>query len=186
MLTVLGIDPGFRKVGLAVAHRDGRTILCSSALTLNLERYPDRERIDVVHDTVGRAIALVKLCGRTITLVSLEDQRQAQVSQAKAGRFTHKTSRVNEVVGAILSVCRTEETPVIELPPTTWKRSIGLPSRADKHQVQKMLRRIVRNVPARLSEHAGDALGNAVAGLQRVGRGGLRDASSSRTQSRTA
>lgn len=165
---VIGIDPAIARVGLAHVFREKRAIVCGFARTLDLTKFPLRERVAAFGDELARVFAAFRSFGVTIALCSLENQRNAQVAQAKRGHFTNKTSAVNEVVGAALNACRSAGIEVIELQPVTWRASLGLPRYAEKEQVKEWLRRVVKGVPRRFSEHAGDALGNAVAGLQRA------------------
>lgn len=173
---VLGIDPGWAHVGFALVERRAFGFCVRRARTLNFDA-KDRpaERARVIVETLsdllaGHGGAAEILYGADVysgvDLIAIEDQRQAQIGQAKAGRFTAATSRVNEVVGMVSAVAQIRGVPVLELGPATWKKQIGAGGKADKGAVSRAVTLLAGDL-GKTSQHARDAAGIALAGMMR-------------------
>lgn len=176
---VLGIDPGWAHVGFALVERGkfgkrGFSVPRARTLTFDARHRP-AERARVIVETLsdllaGHGGAAEILYGADVysgvDLIAIEDQRQAQIGQAKAGRFTAATSRVNEVVGMVSAVAQIRGVPVLELGPATWKKQIGAGGKADKGAVSRAVTLLVGDM-GKTSQHARDAAGIALAGMMR-------------------
>lgn len=167
---VLGIDPGWAHVGFALVERGkfgprGFSVPRARTLSFDARHRPaDRSRAivealtDLMTDVYGDA--------RAVDLIAIEDQRQSQIGQAKAGRFTSANSRVNEVVGMVTAVAQIRNVPLVELGPATWKKQIGAGGRADKATVSRVVTTWLGDL-GKTSQHARDAAGIALAGMMR-------------------
>ncbi len=170
---VLGIDPGWAHVGLALVERNiprgphGTLYFVRRARTLNFDkRHRPADRSRLIVETLTDLLTSVFGTAEAVDLIAIEDQRQSQIGQAKAGRFTSATSRVNEVVGTITTVAQIRGVPVLEFGPATWKKQIGAGGRADKAAVSRVVATWLGDL-GKTSQHARDAAGIALAGMMR-------------------
>lgn len=159
---ILGVDPGYAALGLALVWRrgPGRYTLLRGR-TLRPDGSWGERAAEIVREINGAV--LLTPPGAMV----LENITQAQVAQSKRGHFRVSNLRVNEVVGLLRgwAACRVEPLPLIELQATQWKKRLGVGARADKAAVRAMVERRVEGLPARMSEHLADAVGIAVAGF---------------------
>ncbi len=75
--------------------------------------------------------------------------------------------QLGEVRGVIYLAAQEMEIPVIEVKPTEVKSALTGSGRADKEQIKKAIRQILRIEIPLSSSHAGDALALALTGLTR-------------------
>jgi Holliday junction resolvasome RuvABC endonuclease subunit len=159
---ILGVDPGYATMGLALVWRrfPGRYALLWGT-TLRLDGSWD-QRAPWIVSALNEA-----LISTQADALALESITQSQVSQFKRGHFNVSNLRVNEVIGLIRgwAMCRFEPLPLIELQPTRWKPALGIGARAEKAQVKRAVMALVADVPERCSEHLADAIGIAVGGF---------------------
>lgn len=164
---VLGIDPGWAHVGFALVERGERGFFVRRARTLSFDqRHRPADRSRLIVETLTDLLTNVFGDAQAIDLIAIEDQRQSQIGQAKAGRFKSANSRVNEVVGMVTAVAQIRNVPVIELGPATWKKQIGAGGRADKGAVSRAVTALAGDL-GKTSQHARDAAGVALAGMMR-------------------
>lgn len=170
---VLGIDPGWAHVGFALVERRGNGFCVRRARTLSFDvRHRPADRSRLIVETLTDWLVNVFAHADAVDLIAIEDQRQSQIGQAKAGRFTSATSRVNEVVGMVTAVAQIRGVPVLELGPATWKKQIGAGGRADKAAVSRAVTVLVGDL-GKTSQHARDAAGIALAGMMRGAKMGV-------------
>ncbi len=77
--------------------------------------------------------------------------------------------QLGEVRGVIYLAAQERDVPVVEVRPTEVKSALTGSGRADKEQVMKTIRRVLRIENPLKSSHAGDALALALTGLSRNG-----------------
>jgi len=77
--------------------------------------------------------------------------------------------QLGEVRGVIYLSAQERNVPVLEVKPTEVKSALTGSGRADKEQMMKMIRQILKIEAALGSSHAGDALALALTGLSRNG-----------------
>lgn len=164
---VLGIDPGWAHVGFALVERRGNGFCVRRARTLSFDkRHRPADRSRLIVETLTDMLTNVFGHAAAVDLIAIEDQRQSQIGQAKAGRFTSANSRVNEVVGMVTAVAQIRNVPLVELGPATWKKQIGAGGRADKATVSRVVTTWLGDL-GKTSQHARDAAGIALAGMMR-------------------
>ena len=76
---------------------------------------------------------------------------------------------LGEVRGVIYLSAQERNVPVLEVKPTEVKSALTGSGRADKEQMMKMIRQILKIEASLGSSHAGDALALALTGLSRNG-----------------
>ena len=77
--------------------------------------------------------------------------------------------QLGEVRGVIYLSAQERNVPVLEVKPTEVKSALTGSGRADKEQMMKMIRQILKIEASLGSSHAGDALALALTGLSRNG-----------------
>jgi crossover junction endodeoxyribonuclease RuvC len=83
--------------------------------------------------------------------------------------FPKAAIQLGEVRGVIYLAAQERSIPVFDIKPTEVKSALTGSGRADKKQVTKMVRQILRIENPPSSSHAGDALALALTGLSRNG-----------------
>ncbi|NDY41701.1 crossover junction endodeoxyribonuclease RuvC [Dissulfurirhabdus thermomarina] len=146
---ILGIDPGSRATGFGLVAVDGTRFRCLGAGVLRTRAGWDlAERLHRIHE------GLVEVIRRhRPTAAAVEN-----VFQARNPRSALLLGHVRGV--AILAAVR-EGIPVFEYTPTQVKQAVVGYGRAEKGQVQHMVR-LLLNLERRPPQDAADALGVAV------------------------
>lgn len=152
-MRVLGIDPGFGRCGVAVVEKaNGTEVLLYSACIETSPKAPFGERLHEVVSTCAKlidtyapdAIALEKL-------YFSNNQKTAM--------------QVAEVRGALLAEAARARVPVSEYSPNEVKVAVASSGRADKKQMETMLRMLLKlDATPRLDDEF-DAIGIAVTHL---------------------
>jgi crossover junction endodeoxyribonuclease RuvC len=152
-VTVLGIDPGTRRMGWGVVRRVGTRL------------------IHVAHGVIS-ANEKAPLCER---LVVIERELQEVVLEHRAASasvetlFFHKdataAAKLGHARGVALLVCARAGMPVAEYPPARVKRTVTGHGRAEKAQVAQIMR-VLLSLAAPPASDAADALALAVTHLQ--------------------
>ncbi len=84
-------------------------------------------------------------------------------------QFPKAAIQLGEVRGVVYIAAQQMNIPVIEIRPTEVKSALTGSGRAEKAQIQKMVRQVLRIEAPLHSSHAGDALALALTGLSRNG-----------------
>jgi crossover junction endodeoxyribonuclease RuvC len=84
-------------------------------------------------------------------------------------QFPKAAIQLGEVRGVIYLAAQEHAIQVVEVRPTEVKSALTGSGRADKEQIKKMVRQVLRIENAIQSSHAGDALALALTGLSRNG-----------------
>lgn len=149
-MTVLGIDPGTAACGYGVVRRDGTRLV---ALDFGWFGTPSREqpqvRLKVIHDEVADLLAR-----HAPAAVALEE--------SFVGADARTALSVGQARGAALVACANADVPCAEYPPATVKQAVCGYGRADKAQVQRMVRAILTLDEDPRPHHAADALAVAI------------------------
>jgi crossover junction endodeoxyribonuclease RuvC len=151
--SVLGVDPGVARCGLAVVGRRGRTSDLRFATTVITPADADESvRFRLIAEAARAAIA---------------DHRPAAVAVERVAWSRNQVSalQVARATGVIILVAAEAGLPVAEYAPNEVKQAVTGVGNADKAQVQRALRRLhgLRDVPAQAD--AADAVAVAVTHL---------------------
>lgn len=153
MIRVLGIDPGSRATGYGVVEMRGSRLL------------------HVAHGTVT-APADASLGARLLAVYRglrqvIEDQSPQEVSVESIfhARNSQSALKLGHVRGVALLTAEMGGLPLVEYTPMQVKSAVVGYGRAEKHQVQEMVRRLLA-LPERAGQDASDALAVAVCHLQ--------------------
>jgi crossover junction endodeoxyribonuclease RuvC len=151
--SVLGVDPGVARCGLAVVGRRGRTSDLRFATTVITPADADESvRFRTIAEAARAAIA---------------EHRPAAVAVERVAWSRNQVSalHVARATGVIILVAAEADLPVAEYAPNEVKQAVTGAGNADKAQVQRALTRIhgLRDVPAQAD--AADAVAVALTHL---------------------
>jgi len=156
-MKVLGIDPGYDRLGLAVIEKtvDGREQVIFSTCLATSPTLDFGERLLFLINKIEQAIKKYRP-----DLLAIEKIFFAS---------NHKTAiAVAEVRGAILYLAKKLKIPVLNLTPLEVKSAITGYGQADKTQVKFMVQKLLRlSQPIKQDDEA-DALAIALTGLSRA------------------
>jgi len=157
-MKAIGIDPGLAMTGFGIVEgqvRGGRA--CDWGAIRTESDSPIPFRLRTIYDEIERLLEKWKP-----ELLVLEDAFVLK-------QFPKAAIQLGEVRGVVYLAAQRKNIPVIDMKPTEVKSALTGSGRADKEQIQKMIRQILKiDVPIR-SSHAGDALALALTGLSRKG-----------------
>lgn len=163
MMRVLGADPGFATCGLALLEETGRPW---RAATLETVRTPSSEPLAArLHTIWCRVGAVITFSRPPPAVLAVEAQARAQAGFRERGQTSDNVLAVREVTGLLRALAWQHGLAFVEVEPATWRACLGLPRTADKAQVQRAVRALL-GWTGRLSEHAADAAGVALAGAR--------------------
>jgi crossover junction endodeoxyribonuclease RuvC len=158
LMKAIGVDPGLAMTGFGIVEtlsRGGRACDWGAIRTEASCSVP--VRLKTIYDELKRLFEKWRP-----DLIALEE-----VFVLK--QFPKAAIQLGEVRGIIHLAAQEMEIPVVEIKPTEVKSALTGSGRAEKGQVQKAIRRILRIEAPIQSSHAGDALALALTGLSRNG-----------------
>ena len=156
MVKAIGIDPGLAMTGFGVVEalpRGGKACDWGAIRTQPSSSVPLRLR--TIYDELKRLLEKWNP-----SLLALEE-----VFVLK--QFPKAAIQLGEVRGVIYLAAQEMDIPVVELKPTEVKSALTGSGRADKEQMKKAIRQLLRIENPLSSSHAGDALALALTGLSR-------------------
>jgi len=166
-MLIVGVDPGIASCGVALLDSDTRRVRIAKTIR-SAPSADTRSRVREVADAVSAVIA------NGAVALTWEAQDFAIVGQHKAGRTTHRSTQVLRIVGTLDAIALALGLLCCEVSPRTIKRAVTGSSTASKEQVKTAVSRIFTGCPARMSEHAADAVACAWAGALCLRNSGAR------------
>jgi crossover junction endodeoxyribonuclease RuvC len=147
---VLGIDPGTATCGYGIVHASGGrlTAVDHGWWTTSADEVPER-RLKRIHDAVAELIR-----DHAPDAVVLEE--------SYVGADARIALSVGQARGAVLVACAAAAVRCAEYPPATVKHAVCGYGRADKEQVQRMVKAILGLHEKPRPNHAADALAVAI------------------------
>ena len=155
-MKAIGIDPGLAMTGFGVVEalpRGGRA--CDWGAIRTEANCPMPDRLRTIYEVLKGLLEKWKP-----NLLVLEE-----VFVLK--QFPKAAIQLGEVIGVIYLAAQEMDVPVVEVRPTEVKSALTGSGRADKEQMKKAIRQILRIESPLNSSHAGDALALALTGLSR-------------------
>jgi crossover junction endodeoxyribonuclease RuvC len=147
---VLGIDPGTAACGYGIVHASGNSL---QAVTHGWWKTPAGEdialRVKRIHDEVA-------------ALIAEHEPEAVAIEESFVGADARIALSVGQARGAVLVACGTAGVVCREYPPATVKQAVCGYGRADKAQVQHMVRTLLGLPEAPSPHHAADALAVAI------------------------
>ncbi len=149
-MKVLGIDPGTANCGYGIVTASGGRL---SAVDHGWWTTSARERPEVrlkrIHDEVA-------------TLIGEHGPDTVVLEESYVGADARTALFVGQARGAVLVACAAADVRCAEYPPATVKQAVCGYGRADKAQVQRMVKAILGLRESPKPHHAADALAVAI------------------------
>ena len=147
---VLGIDPGTAACGYGIVQSSGGRL---RAVTHGWWRTPAREppqrRLKTIHD-------------RVVELISEHAPDAAVLEESYVGADARTALSVGQARGAVLVAAALAGVDCVEYPPARVKQAVCGYGRAEKAQVQRMVKTILGLPEPPTPNHAADALAVAI------------------------
>lgn len=155
-MRVLGIDPGYGRCGFGVIEEFGRDWQCVThgvMTTAKEKSHPDR---------------LAEIAGDLRQIVSTYEPESLVIEELFFAKSTTTALKVAEVRGLIITLCKESGMDVIEVKPNEVKMALTGYGKADKVQIQEMVRTVFGLSEVPKPDDAADALAVAWCGAQKV------------------
>jgi crossover junction endodeoxyribonuclease RuvC len=149
-VTVLGIDPGTAACGFGLVRRAGNRLIAVDFgwWSTPASDQPQR-RLKQIHDEVA-------------DLIARYEPEAVAVEESFVGVDARTALSVGQARGAALVACANADVLCVEYPPATVKQAVCGYGRADKAQMQRMVRAILELERDPAPHHAADALAVAI------------------------
>ena len=151
-MRILGIDPGLRTTGFGVIDVDGSvlTYVASGTIntTKNIERGQLPARLKILFDGIREVVSRYEPDSASVEIVFVNVNPQS-------------TLLLGQARGACITALVLGDMPVAEYTALQMKQAVVGYGRADKTQVQEMVRRLL-DLPGLPGPDAADALGLAI------------------------
>jgi crossover junction endodeoxyribonuclease RuvC len=151
-MRILGIDPGLRTTGFGVIDVDGSRlsyVASGTISTTHIEKGQLPARLKVLFDGVKEVMARYEPDSASVEIVFVNVNPQS-------------TLLLGQARGACVTALVSNDLPVAEYTALQMKQAVVGYGRADKNQVQEMVKRLL-NLPGLPGPDAADALGLAIA-----------------------
>ncbi len=147
--TIIGIDPGYGRIGVGIIHQKGNKLECVSYECIMPTKGAFVDRLACIHTSLSESFAKYKP-----DIVSVE----------KLYFFKNTTTAidVSQARGVILLTARLLHIPICEFTPLQVKQSVSGYGRADKLQMQKMVKLLLSLPTIPKPDDAADALALAI------------------------
>jgi crossover junction endodeoxyribonuclease RuvC len=147
---VIGIDPGTAACGFGIVHEsDGRL----RAIDHGSWKTPARERPD---------LRLKTIFDEVVALVEAHRPDAVALEESFVGVDARTALSVGQARGAVMVAAASAGVACAEYPPASVKHAVCGYGRADKRQVQRMVKTILRLPAEPTPTHAADALAVAI------------------------
>ena len=149
-MKVLGIDPGTAACGYGIVHGSGGSL---QAVEFGWLRTSAQERLELrlrrIHDAVA-------------DLIAQHEPDAVALEESFVGADARTALSVGQARGAVLVACATAGVSCAEYPPASVKSAVCGYGRAEKAQVQRMVKSILGLAEVPKPHHAADALAVAI------------------------
>ena len=163
-MTVFGIDPGSERTGYGCVHTDGQRqhlVVCGAITVPSRASFP--QRLHAIHLALGRLLAKHRP-----DCVAIESIFHA-VNARTALKLGHAR-------GVAMLAAVEAGLPLVEYTPAEIKRAVVGYGRAEKGQVQQMVRALLGLDQVPTPHDAADAVAIAICHLHHVGSGAIQRA----------
>jgi len=150
-MRILGIDPGLRTTGFGVVEASGAELVYVASGTISTQHLATRalpERLKVLFQGIGEVVQRYQPDSASIEIVFVNVNPQS-------------TLLLGQARGALITALVSHNVPVAEYTALQMKQAVAGHGRAQKGQIQEMVRRLLRlgGLPG---SDAADALGLAI------------------------
>lgn len=150
LLVILGIDPGTTIVGFGIIEKNKNSLTCLDYGCIKTKpKSPEIEKIAIIERELSDIIKKIK---------------PDKISIEKLFFFKNTKTAINvaQARGVVLSVCAQNNVAVCEFTPLQVKQAVSCYGRADKKQIQKMVKLILGLNKIPEPDDAADALACAI------------------------
>jgi crossover junction endodeoxyribonuclease RuvC len=147
---VLGIDPGTAACGYGIVHESGGRL---SAIDHGWWRTPAGERQELRLKTIYEGVS---------TLIAEHEPDAVALEESFVGVDARTALSVGQARGAVLVACALGGVECAEYAPARVKQAVAGYGRAEKQQVQRMVKAILGLQAPPTPNHAADALAVAI------------------------
>jgi crossover junction endodeoxyribonuclease RuvC len=150
-MRILGVDPGLRTTGFGVVDVAGselRYVASGTITTTHLDKGLLPARLKVLFDGIREVMARYQPDAASVEIVFVNVNPQS-------------TLLLGQARGAAITALVSSDLPVAEYTALQMKQAVVGWGRADKRQIQEMVRRLL-NLPGLPGPDAADALGLAI------------------------
>jgi crossover junction endodeoxyribonuclease RuvC len=150
-MRILGIDPGLRTTGFGVVEVHGAELIyvaSGTISTMHIEKDQLPARLKVLYDGIREVVTRYEPDAASVEIVFVNVNPQS-------------TLLLGQARGAAVTALVSCDLPVAEYTALQMKQAVVGYGRADKTQVQEMVRRLL-NLPGLPGSDAADALGLAI------------------------
>ena len=150
-MKVLGIDPGLAACGFGIvqAGRDGHVEAIEFGWWQTSPRDAASVRLRRIHDEVAE-------------LIARHEPEAVALEESYVGADARIALSVGQARGAVLVACAAAEVSCVEYSPATVKQAVCAYGRAEKDQVQRMVKAVLGLSELPRPHHAADALAVAI------------------------
>jgi len=155
-MKILGIDPGTAIVGWGIIETDGRKIgtqvvpkVLGCGIITTKSGTPDADRLEIIFDSIS-------------AIIKKERPDFVAVEQLFFFKNQKTVMTVSQSRGAIILSIRKSRTPMFEFTPLQVKQAVCGYGRADKNQVQEMVKTLLHLKEIPKPDDAADALAIAL------------------------
>jgi len=153
---IIGVDPGLASTGWGIVEfSDGRLRYIAHGC---IETEPDRPRGE----------RLLYIYRSFLTILENHKPLEAAMEDLYFGKNISSAMTVAEARGVLFMTLTQQGLPVLELTPNAIKKAVVGVVKAEKNQVQEMVRFLLGLSEVPRPDHAADALGAAVCGAHYV------------------
>lgn len=148
-MIILGLDPGLERIGYGVIHRQGSRLTPLTYGLIETPRIDLPQRLKIAHQAVEKL---------------LNDQKPDVLAVEKLFFTKNQTTAfdVAKALGCCLLAAAEHDLPVIEYTPPAIKKAVTGTGRAEKHQIQFMVAKLLGLKEAPKPDDVADALAIAV------------------------
>jgi crossover junction endodeoxyribonuclease RuvC len=151
-MRILGIDPGLRTTGFGVVDVDGQELNYVASGTINTTKFIERgqlpARLKILFDGIREVVSRYEPDSASVEIVFVNVNPQS-------------TLLLGQARGACITALVSSDLPVAEYTALQMKQAVVGYGRADKTQIQEMVRRLLK-LPGLPGPDAADALGLAI------------------------
>jgi crossover junction endodeoxyribonuclease RuvC len=157
MSVILGIDPGIADTGYGLIEKGkGGKISCLAYGSIKTKAgLPMAERLEILHNELEKIIRKYQPALASVEELFFQNNAKTAII-------------VGQARGVILLTCRKNKIPIVELTPLQVKQTIAGFGRADKLQVQKMVKLLLNLKEIPKPDDAADALAIAISSVNEL------------------
>lgn len=152
-MVILGLDPGVARLGYGIVESDGHRDRCITHGVLT-----------TLKGELGSRLVALRSALQQLIVAHRPDR--IVVEQLFFSKNVKTATAVSEARGVILLTCTESGVPVLEVSPQAVKQAVAGYGAADKRQVQRMVRALLRLDAVPQPDDAADALAIALCGVR--------------------